>query len=706
MISVLTQNRKIVRIAEQESLKLAYADLDHIVDSLYTLAESHQEVTQKNIDSALNVARNLVTKSGGVSFAEETENWQAINQFTQAGNAIDLPKMKVGNDWLGKVTSPSQATPLVDPVQKMLDVTCTVFQRMNTAGDMLRVATNVITKDGKRAIGTYIPAVNPDGKSNPTVAAVLKGQIFKGRAFVVNDWYITAYEPLLDDKKQVIGMLYVGIPQENVKSLRQAILNMKIGNSGFVTVIDSTGKYVISEKGKEDGTDALSKKDDAGKAYIQERIDKSKSLSPRAVGSLSFLQKTGSGPALVRDTRFVYFPAWDWIITAEANKSDFTGVASMLSDVGDKSNQLLALIGLLAIVLTIVVWFFMANGIVKPLNTAVAGLKDVAEGEGDLTKRLTGTGENELGKLVFWLNSFMEKLQSIIGRIAVNSKNVNNAATQLRGIAGQMSTGADETSRSADQVSLAAEAMSTNLNTVAAAMEQSTTNISMVAAASEEMSATITEIAHNAENASSISIKAVEQAQNAGEKMAELGQAALAIGQVTETITDISDQTNLLALNATIEAARAGEAGKGFAVVANEIKDLAKQTASATLNIKQQIEDIQHITGTTKTEIDAISKVIKDVSEIVASISTAVEEQSSATHEIADNIAQASQGLQEVNENVSQSSAAASEIAKNITTVTRSAGQITSSSSQVESSAGELQKMASELNTIVGRFKI
>jgi methyl-accepting chemotaxis protein len=706
MASVFSQNHKIVGLAEEESLKLAYADLDHIVDNLYTLAESHQEVTQKNINAALNVARDLMTKAGGISFAAETENWQASNQFSKAVTAIDLPKMLVGNEWLGKVTAPDQPTPLVDPVQQLLDVTCTVFQRMNQAGDMLRVATNVITKEKKRAIGTYIPAVNPDGKTNPTIAAILQGQTFKGRAFVVNDWYITAYEPIVDNKKQVVGMLYVGIPQENVKSLRQAIMNMKIGKTGFVTVLDSSGKYVISEKGQEDGADALAKKDAEGKAFIQERIDKAKNLSPRAVGNLTFRHKSPTGEALIRDTRFVYFKAWDWIITAEANTTDFTAVASKLSTVGDQSNKLLALIGLLAISVTAVVWYFMANGIVKPINTAVAGLKDVAEGEGDLTKRLTSSGDNELGELAFWLNSFMEKLQTIIGRIATSSTHVNNAATQLIGIAEQMSTGADETSRSASDVSVAAEEMRTNLAAVAAAMEQSTTNISMVASASEEMSSTITEIAHNAENANSISLQAVAQAKNAGEKMAELGNAAIAIGQVTETITEISEQTNLLALNATIEAARAGEAGKGFAVVANEIKDLAKQTAVATLNIKQQIEDIQKITGITKTEIDAISGVIENVSEIVATISTAVEEQSAATREITSNISQASQGLNEVNENVSQTSAVSSEIADTIMTVTRSAGRITQSSSQVESSAGGLQKMAGELNTIVGSFKI
>ena len=110
-------------------------------------------------------------------------------------------------------------------------------------------------------------------------------------------------------------------------------------------------------------------------------------------------------------------------------------------------------------------------------------------------------------------------------------------------------------------------------------MEESTTNLDMIASASEEMGTTIKEIAENSSRARLTTEEAVSKARKSHEGVRELGEAAQAIGTVTETITEISEQTNLLALNATIEAARAGEAGKGFAVVANEIKELAKETA-------------------------------------------------------------------------------------------------------------------------------
>jgi methyl-accepting chemotaxis protein len=388
-----------------------------------------------------------------------------------------------------------------------------------------------------------------------------------------------------------------------------------------------------------------------------------------------------------------------WSVAATQNASEF--LASVIS-----LRNTIALITAISIALAAVIIFFAANSIVGPINKAVAGLKDIAQGEGDLTLRLAVASKDEVGDLAMWFNTFIEKLQKMIGRISDNTKEVNLSIKELSNIAAALSKNAEETSGRANNVATAAEEMSANLNGVAAAMEQSTTNTTMVASAAEEMTATISQIAQNAEQAHSISEKAVSQALSTSEKMAELGQAAQAISKVTEAITEISEQTNLLALNATIEAARAGEAGKGFAVVANEIKELAKQTAAATMNIKNQIAGVQGTTKSTVDEINQISKIINSVNEIVGTISNAVSEQSAATEEIANNIAQASQGLGEVNENVSQSSAVAGTITQDIAGVNTASTEISKSSHQVTSSAGRLQDLANELQGIVNTFKI
>jgi len=350
--------------------------------------------------------------------------------------------------------------------------------------------------------------------------------------------------------------------------------------------------------------------------------------------------------------------------------------------------------------------WFMARMITRPVNAMVEGLKDIAQGEGDLTKRLNNVGEDELGDMAGWFNTFMDRLQNMIREMAVNATSLDAASNTLAELSSHMSTGAEEMFEKANTVATAVEEMSTNINNVAAAMEQSSTNTNMVAAAAEEMTSTINEIAENAGKARTISDEAVHIAEESSGQMDLLGKAALAVGKVVETITDISQQVNLLALNATIEAARAGEAGKGFAVVANEIKELAKQTSDATLDIKGNITDIQTSTKGAVSGINEISKVIRTINEIVGTIAAAVEEQSSATQEISNNISQASGGIQEVNENVTQSSAVAGEISREINVVNHSASEMSKSSGQVKVSAQDLNLIAQKLNAVVNSFKV
>ncbi len=349
---------------------------------------------------------------------------------------------------------------------------------------------------------------------------------------------------------------------------------------------------------------------------------------------------------------------------------------------------------------------FIAVGIVRELNALLVNFQDIAEGEGDLTKRIEIESKDEIAKLATLFNTIMKKLQSMIRKISNGVETLTSSSSQLSAISQQMAQGIEEVTGKSNTVSAAAEEMSTNMNNVAAAMEQSATNITMVASASEEMSATIDEIAKNTEKARGISRNAADRATDASSNMDQLGAAANAIGKVIETITDISEQVNLLALNATIEAARAGEAGKGFAVVANEIKELAKQTAAATGDIKEKIEGIQGTTNMTVSQITEVTQVIADINEVVAIIATAVEEQSATTREISNNVSQASVGIQEVNENVNQSSAVSLEISKEISGVSGSMSEMSVSGDQVNESAHTLFQVSENLRQLVLQFKI
>ncbi len=347
---------------------------------------------------------------------------------------------------------------------------------------------------------------------------------------------------------------------------------------------------------------------------------------------------------------------------------------------------------------------FSAN-ILRRIRLIVTMLKDIAEGEGDLTARLP-ENKDELGDLARHFNIFVGHLRDMIGEIRDNAGSLSSAAEQMSGVAGQVSAGAQDTTDRSSMVSAAAEEMSANTSSVAVSMEQTSGNLTSVASAAEEMSATIGDISGNSDQARTISADAAAKTQGMSVLMTQLVGAAQDIGKVTETISAISSQTNLLALNATIEAARAGEAGRGFAVVANEIKELARQTTDATEHIRERISGIQDATGSAMRVVDDITGVIGDVEGLIVGIAQAISEQATATREIVQNIAEATAGVQDVNGLIAQSATVSQSIAHDIAEVYATSQTMAGSSREVRTGAADLAGLAAQLGALVNRFRL
>ena len=349
-------------------------------------------------------------------------------------------------------------------------------------------------------------------------------------------------------------------------------------------------------------------------------------------------------------------------------------------------------------------WLF-ARWIARPIRRVVDMLRDVAEGECDLTKRLDASRPDEFGELAGWFNVFAQNLQKVIDEIRVNSATLSNSSGQLLSVSTELADGADEATSQSGAVASAAEEMSVNMTNMAQSTEQVSSNVKNVASTVEQMNASITEVAKNAEKAASVAGDAATLVQISNDKVGDLGGAVDEIGKVIEVIQDIAEQTNLLALNATIEAARAGEAGKGFAVVATEVKELAKQTAAATDDIRRRIEGVQASTGDAVNAIKEISDVINNVNEVSRTIAAAVEEQSITTKQIVENVAQTATAAEQVATGVNESAVASHEITEHITKVDQVLKQTAQGAQQSRVSGDNFSQLADEMQTLVGQFK-
>ncbi|HEY9245980.1 MAG TPA: methyl-accepting chemotaxis protein, partial [Candidatus Methanoperedens sp.] len=398
--------------------------------------EEQVQLEKDYIDITFSLAQDNVNKSLGV----------ARVQFYAKGK----PRIADGKMVLGDNYIVNGNYEIVDAVKNMVGGTATVFQV--TGSEATRISTNVLNTDGTRAVGTKVA-------QNIYDASVTRGETYYGRAWVVNAWYLTAYEPIKDQSGKVIGLLYVGVLEEPfINRIKDQMKSIVVGKTGYLYVIDSKGNLAIHPN--KEGENIY-------------EYDFIKKITETREG---YIQYPWEGREKV--VAYTYYEPRDWIIASGSYLEDFSDPITAIR------NGLILAILIFSIAGTVVgLWF--SSSITKPVDKMVTAANKVAEG--DLTVEVSSNSRDEVGQLSSAIQTLTGNLKGILGKVQATSIRVSSMAQDLSASSQEMKASTEQVSSTTQDIAKGVSQQASKITEISRAMKEMSDSVQQVAANTQKV---------------------------------------------------------------------------------------------------------------------------------------------------------------------------------------------------------------------------
>lgn len=478
--------------------------------------------------------------------------------------------------------------------------------------------------------------------------------------------YVTVLKGFKDNAGAFAGVVAADV---SLKALTDMAQKVRFGETGFLMVVEGSGTLLVDGHQPNNNFKKISELPGEYFASIAETASGPVELD---IDGVAYMANVYTSPEL--GWKFVGLKQADEVYTSAR---ELTWITLAVCAV------LVTLFGIAGVII--------ARRIVNPINLVTDGLRIIAQGEGDLTRRLARLGADETGELARWFNQFIESIQNMIRVIKESAIRMDAVSADTNKRTTAMSATLQSQLSSVEQIVTAVTEMSSAANEVAKTCVQ-TADVSEQGLAATRNGKEVIARSTSGVNKLGSSI------QNSSKVIQELEKETVNINNILSTIQQIAEQTNLLALNAAIEAARAGEQGRGFAVVADEVRHLAKRTQDSTGEINHilnlLVNRIKEVTVSMNQSLVESEGAITLSGEVLAAFES-IEGKVQMIRDMTMQIATATEEQHLVTEEINQ----------NIVTINEAVAQISIQAAEVESYAAEQSTLSSELKQLVGRFR-